>query len=216
VNFAPGTPAARNHRDLTDIRLGIDFDNTIVCYDGLFHAMALKQGLIPGDLAVNKTVVRDYLRKAGKEDAWTRMQGEAYGPNITQADGFPGVLDFFQRARDAGLSVTIVSHKTRNPYAGPAYDLHAGALAWLEKNGLAWCPVYLELTKQAKIDRIGELGCTHFIDDLPELFAEPSFPAKVRQILFDPAMQHTVGAMTKIQAWLEAWNVVVGPQGGGA
>ena len=27
--------------------IGVDFDNTIVCYDGLFHRVAVEQGLIP-------------------------------------------------------------------------------------------------------------------------------------------------------------------------
>jgi hypothetical protein len=29
------------------MRIGLDFDNTIACYDGVFHAAALERGLIP-------------------------------------------------------------------------------------------------------------------------------------------------------------------------
>ena len=46
--------------------LGLDFDNTLVRYDELFHKVALNKGLIKGDLPVNKMTIRDYLRKKGK------------------------------------------------------------------------------------------------------------------------------------------------------
>ena len=36
------------------MRIGVDFDNTLVCYDGVFHRAALERGLIPSDLAVRQ------------------------------------------------------------------------------------------------------------------------------------------------------------------
>ena len=80
------------------MRIGVDFDNTIVCYDGLFHRVALEQGLIPASLPANKGGVRDYLRQIGREDDWTAMQGTVYGARMLEASAFPGVLDFFRRA----------------------------------------------------------------------------------------------------------------------
>ena len=44
------------------MRLGLDFDNTIVSYDALFHKVALEGSLIPADVAPTKLNVRDYLR----------------------------------------------------------------------------------------------------------------------------------------------------------
>lgn len=180
------------------LRLGIDFDNTIVCYDQVFHQVAREQGLIPADLPVSKQAVRDYLRSMGQEDRWTEMQGYVYGPRLTDAQAFPGVLEFIQRQVRQGTSVFIVSHKTKHPYLGPKYDLHQAALAWLELNGffdprrigLPRDQVFLELTKKDKLARIGALACTHFIDDLPELLAEPDFPPRVVKVLFDPNDDH--------------------------
>jgi hypothetical protein len=43
-----------------------------------------------------------------------------------------------------------------------------------------------EETKQNKLSRISELGCTHSIDDLPEFLTETSFPQDVDRIFFDP------------------------------
>ena len=36
------------------------------------------------------------------------------------------------------------------------------------------------------MDRITQLGCTLFIDDLPEVLSHPGLPAGVQRILFDP------------------------------
>ena len=44
------------------MRLGLDFDNTIVCYDGLFHRVAREEGLIPAALPATKSDVRNHLR----------------------------------------------------------------------------------------------------------------------------------------------------------
>lgn len=168
--------------------IGVDFDNTIVSYDTLFHRVAADRGLIPASLPASKRAVRDYLREAGREDAWTEMQGEVYGARLDEAEPFPGVLDFFRACRANELAVVIVSHKTRHPYRGESYDLHAAARRWLAQHGLADIAVHLELTKAAKLARIAALGCTHFIDDLPEILGDPAFPATVRKVLFDPTL----------------------------
>ena len=55
------------------MRIGVDFDNTIVCYDEVFHRVALERKLISPSLRVNKGAVRDHLRTIGREDAWTEM-----------------------------------------------------------------------------------------------------------------------------------------------
>jgi len=192
------------------LRIGVDFDNTIVCYDQVFHRVALEQGLIPPTVPVSKGSVRDHLREAGNEDAWTAMQGYVYGVRMLDAPAFPGAIDFFRRAVRAGVRVHIVSHKTRYPYLGPKYDLHQAALDWLEKNGffdsadvgLTRRQVYLELHKHEKLGRIGALSCTHFIDDLPELLAEPSFPRQVERYLFDPKDEYpAVTAFRRVRSW---------------
>lgn len=175
--------------------VGIDFDNTIVCYDELFHRVATERGLLDEPVAATKGTVRDYLRRTDREPCWTELQGYVYGPGIVAAAPFPGVLDFFARCRRRGIRCIIVSHKTRTPFAGPPYDLHAAAHRWLAAQGLydaadsgiARDGVFLELTKEAKLERIGRERCDLFIDDLPELLSEPTFPADTRRILFSPA-----------------------------
>ncbi len=176
------------------MRLGLDFDNTIVCYDAIFHRVALEDGLIPADLPATKSDVRNHLRAMGREEAWTEMQGRVYGPRLREAAPYPGVLEFVRRVRAAGIPVAVISHKTRHPFLGEKHDLHAAAWGWLEQEGffdparigMARENVFLELTKRAKLERIGAWGCSHFIDDLPEFLGEAAFPAGVDRWLFDP------------------------------
>ena len=46
--------------------------------------------------------------------------------------------------------------------------------------------IFFELTKEAKMARIGALERTIFIDDLPEFLDEAAFPKGVERLLFDP------------------------------
>ena len=89
--------------------LGLDFDNTLICYDTLFHRVALDRGLIPADLPAQKNCVRDYLRQQDQEDQWTHMQGEVYGARITEAESFPAVLPTLQGLAQAGLPLRALA-----------------------------------------------------------------------------------------------------------
>ncbi|MFT4551414.1 MAG: methionine salvage enolase-phosphatase E1 [Chlamydiales bacterium] len=174
--------------------IGVDFDNTIVCYDQLFHTVALEQNLIPPSFPACKSEVRDFLRERNKEDTWTEMQGYIYGKRMVEAKPFPGVVNFFRECHNRDIEVYIVSHRTQRPYLGKQYDLHQAAEEWLGVQGfydpkgigLTQNKVYFELTKEKKIERIKTLQCTHFIDDLPEFLGDPSFPEGVERINFVP------------------------------
>ncbi|MCC7408192.1 MAG: hypothetical protein IT442_08975 [Phycisphaeraceae bacterium] len=196
--------------------LGVDFDNTIVCYDGVFHRVAVDLKLIPPGIGTGKNDVRDWLRAAGREDDWTRLQGIIYGTRILAAPPFPGVIDFFRGARVKGVRVMIISHKTRQPYLGEPCDLHEAAMGWLEHHGffeasgagLSRGDVCLELTKQEKLGRIAQARCTHFVDDLPEFLSESAFPQDVRKVLWDPRGQSPAGPWTAITAWKQLWAIL--------
>jgi hypothetical protein len=168
------------------MRIGIDFDNTIACYDELFHRVCLEAGWIPASLPRNKSDVRNHLRAVGREDDWTEIQGVVYGPRINEARPYPGVVEFITRARGRGIPVVIISHKTRHPYRGEKHDLHAAARCFLAHHGIVADEVFLEPTKEAKADRIRAHACTHFIDDLPEFLDLVTFNTDGQRILFDP------------------------------
>lgn len=195
------------------LRIGVDLDNTIVCYDSLFYELANEECAIPPDLPASKLAIRDHLRAIGRESLWTELQGRAYGAEMHRARPFVGVRAFFRAAIQAGFDLFIVSHRTKEPFAGDAYDLHAAAYDWLERQrffdsddvGLPRNHVFLETDKEAKCDRIRHLGCSHFVDDLPEFLSHPSFPRTVSRIVFDPDDLQPPGGPF-VQVW--SWHVI--------
>jgi hypothetical protein len=184
------------------MRIGIDFDNTIACYDGVFHAAALERGLIPPDIPRDKNSVRDFLNGSGRKDDFTELQGYVYGSRMDLVACYPGVCEFIAAARERH-DVFIISHKTRYPILGPKHDMHAAARGFLLAqhivcdNGVAPENVFFELTKEEKVARAAQLGVDVFIDDLPEILAMSGWPQPLRAILFDPDGQASSLAQNK-------------------
>jgi hypothetical protein len=174
------------------MRIGVDFDNTIADYEGVFHAAAMERGLIGADLAKGKNAVRDFLNNSGRKDDFTALQGYVYGSRMDLARPYGGFREFIAAARATGHDIFIVSHKTRFPLLGPKYDMHEAARAFLrdrELAGNAAVPheqIYFEETKEQKIERAAALDVDAFIDDLPEILAMPGLAERCRRILFAP------------------------------
>lgn len=194
------------------MNIGLDFDNTIVSYDSLFHQVALEKNLIPSELPVNKFEVRNYLREQGKEEVWTEMQGYVYGARMDEARAYQGAIDFLGWAKKTGHKVAIISHKTKFPFSGEKYDLHYAARSWIENHLHASHKplihaenIFFEPTKEAKIAKITSLKCDIFLDDLPEILKADNFPETTTRVLFDPEDKHSLNEVSilKINSWLE-------------
>jgi hypothetical protein len=193
------------------MHVGLDFDNTVVLYDRLFHRRALEEGLIPRGTAVNKRAVRDAIRALPDGDrSWTELQGRVYGRLLEEAEPAPGLERFLLACRDAGARVSIISHKTEYPALGERVSLRAAARAWIEgqgftvRFGLAPADVVFVATQDEKIDRIRRAGCTHFVDDLVEVLGRPDFPAGVERILYDPGRaSRPPGGVLALASWAQ-------------
>jgi hypothetical protein len=179
------------------MRIGLDFDNTIVSYDQLFHKVALERSLISPEVPINKVAVRDHLRRAGQEDIWTEMQGYVYGARMDEASAYSGAIDALKLLKLQGHKLFIVSHKTQFPYAGEQYDLHQSSSKWIVNQlQLSDSPlidhvdVFFNATKAEKIQKIEQLECDIFLDDLPEILSAEQFPKKTIRCLFDPEGHH--------------------------
>jgi hypothetical protein len=175
------------------MRIGLDFDNTIVCYDQAIQQLADELFHLPEEVPRTKLGLRDYLRCEGREAEWTVFQGELYGPGMRYAQPFEGATATMQQLIAEGHDLAIVSHRSRWPYEGRRHDLHNAAQEWiatrLRPAGI-FCsdrePVYFMESKHEKICRIAELGCAVFLDDLPELLCSSEFPDATTGILFKP------------------------------
>jgi hypothetical protein len=191
--------------------IGVDFDNTLIIYDDLLKKLALDRDLL-GDRAIEgKRQIRDALRaEPNGEIEWQKLQADAYGPCIGEARLAVGAARFLQLAREAGITVYTISHKTEwASQDRTGTSLRRAALDWMEANGLfadsvglSPAKVFFGATREEKIAHIRALRCTHFIDDLEETFAETSFPAGVARILYAPHPTPTPppGVMV-VQSW---------------
>jgi len=175
------------------MHVGIDFDNTLVGYDELFYVCALERGLIPTGLERTKQAVRAHLWKQKNGNTpWTELQGIVYGTRMDEAVVNPGAMQFLEFCNAHGISISVVSHKVRYPALGPHADLREAAFGWLEakgfldavRTGMRRSSVYFESSRGEKIARISSVGCTHFIDDLPEVLEHKDFPAGVRKFRY--------------------------------
>jgi hypothetical protein len=177
-------------------RIGIDFDNTIACYDQVFPVIAQELGFIAktGDFT-KAQVKKEILSTVDGDLNWQKLQGQIYGKYMNKAAFFPGFVEFLYLAKIRGHEVFVVSHKSPYGHFDEAkISLPEEAGKWLYANELvdanAWVlarkDIFFEPTRELKIDRIRELRCTHFIDDLQEVLDEAAFPADIIKYLFDP------------------------------
>ena len=178
------------------MRIGIDFDNTIAGYDAVFPAAARELELIPEDFEGGKREIRTAVRgQRDGEEKWRRLQGQVYGKYMDGAELIAGVDHFLMACRGRKESVFIISHKTEFGHHDPdRINLREKAKAWMsdrgffDTKGFAIPPenVTFEDTRAKKIARIKALECSHFIDDLPEVFVEEGFPEGTRKYLLAP------------------------------
>lgn len=194
--------------------IGLDFDNTIVSYENVYRELAKAYGVDLTSAGSAKNLLRDHLKKQGREEEFTTLQGEVYGPGMRQAKPYPGFIDFLKETSRRGWGVKVISHRTRRPLAGTAHDLHQAARDWMAGLGLEALGLreaYFEETKEAKLKKIGICGCCLFVDDLPEILKHPNFPTECARFLFSPDLTSPCsgdglprGGWREVQAWLEA------------
>ena len=195
-----------------ELRIGIDFDNTIINYDDVFCATAKRGSLIRSAFSGGKQAVRDAIRLLPDgELAWQRLQGQVYGKGIAEAKMVAGVEPFLRRCRLEGCAVVVVSHKTEYGHYDPdRVNLRKAALDWMAAQGLfdrdqgvKLENVYFESTRAEKLARIAALGLTHFIDDLEEVLTDPGFPPDVKRILFADDGQSPAASYISCSTWRE-------------
>ncbi|RJE75756.1 hypothetical protein BGP78_15505 [Pseudoalteromonas sp. MSK9-3] len=172
--------------------IGIDFDNTIADYTGVFHEVARKLGWIPPHIGQSKTQVKEFFITQNQEPKWTELQGIVYGSHITLAPAYQHCLDVLKQLKQQGHKLIIISHKTKYPIIGEPTDLHQAATHWLKEKGFTECgtapinvnDIYFNETKSEKVEQIKLNKCDVFIDDLEEILAHDQFPKQCKKILF--------------------------------
>lgn len=202
------------------IKIGLDFDNTLVRYDNLFHRLAVEKGFIDQSFPKNKLSIRNFFRENNIEREFTLLQGEVYGSRILEAEIADGMFETLMNFKSKNYSMVLISHKTKTPFLGPPYDLHKAAIDWLteynffEKRGLNWDfnQVFFASTKIEKAELISQQKCSHYVDDLPEIL--DLLPTKVEKILYDPTQMHQLSSAQstykKVKHWSHIYELIVG------
>lgn len=194
--------------------IGIDFDNTIVCYDDAIKILAEELFSVPSEVPKTKMGIREYLKNKYGESEWTAFQGKLYGPGIKHAKLFEHSKEILQKLQNAGHTVAIISHRSKNPYSGDLYDMHKAAREWIREklsseNGYLVSSenIHFLETKREKITKIRQLKCQIFIDDLPEILKDPQFPKKTKKILFSQSINVSeMRELSKNTVQIRAWD----------
>jgi len=181
------------------VRIGIDFDNTIINYHNVFHSLACEHGYLTEFVAKNKENVKQaILEKYGNDMPWQKLQSIAYGKAIFQAKAFEGALSVFQELKAQGHQLFIVSHKSETSHYDPTVQLRSFALQWLKSNNFVDeklidnSSLYFLETLDKKITTISELNLDIFIDDLDKVILHKHFPKTTIGIGFGESRDSTI------------------------
>ena len=199
------------------IKLGLDFDNTLIDYDEVFYEIAFDKNLIPKNIGKTKVEVRKFLKDKGEEELFTLLQGEVYGSKINLAKQSTGMFETLKILKEQNIELFIVSHKTLYPYAGPKFDLHQSALKWLKLNNFFDTNqlnfkkenIYFELTIENKIKRIESIGIPHYVDDLTKILE--LIKPTIKRLHYNPkADLSNINDIVTLRSWEEIHKVLKG------
>jgi hypothetical protein len=173
------------------IKLGIDLDNTIICYDNLIHNLAKKK--FPKiKLKKNirsKKIIKNKIIKFYNNNQWTKLQGIIYGEKILDAKLFNNFKEGIKKLKDE-FEIFIISHKTNKAAIGKDINLRNAAKKFLKQNDISFCKnelvnrnkILFASTQKEKIKLIKNKKIDIFIDDLDIILQ--SLPNQIKKIHF--------------------------------
>ena len=199
------------------LKIGLDFDNTIINYENLFFELLKSEHFISADTPLmSKTEVKKYLIGQDKNDLrWQALQAKAYGENINQATCFEGVFPFIKWAKQQGHQISIVSHKTETSNYDHSVKLRYWATKWMEENKLIGVgpqqidpsEIHFVNSVDEKISSITAMKFDLFVDDLPKIIEHHLFPKETLGILFAPSSFNS-NTYLQVSSWPQLKNQV--------
>jgi 5'(3')-deoxyribonucleotidase len=197
------------------IRLGIDFDNTITNYDGVFSKVAVSENMIRKDTshAFNtKADVKNYLININEEEKWTELQGLVYGKYIKFAKPQNNLIQTIKLLTESDIFLCIVSHRTKFPFIGEKTNLHDAARQWLNENLfqlISDTNIYFEETIENKVKRANSLNLDFFVDDLPKILLNEKLSKNITKILYKPEKSCKNNNLIEVQDWSEVGDIIL-------
>ena len=171
------------------MRLGIDLDNTIICYDQLFSSLSEVVG------TNKKDVKKDLMAADPSGKLWNQLQAKVYGPELSNARLYPGVVEFFEICKKLDWEIEILSHKTKVSNFDQKTPLRAPAKKFLDSYKIFnEIPVRFFETLDSKIEGIKNGKFDLFIDDLNAVLMHKEFPSSTLGL-----QAHTVHSFKNIR-----------------
>lgn len=190
---------------MTQIKIGIDLDNTIINYQNSFKKILKKKKIYLK--SVNKNKVKFLANNNLKFKNWTQAQEEIYGYYISWAKPFKHFKNFEKFAINNKIKLYIISHKTKYSQYTKKYNLHHQSNKWIKKNICSkFYQIFYVNTLNKKIKKIKEIKPDYFIDDLVEIFKDKNFPKKIKKIYFSETKDNKI--MT-LNSWKKIKNFIV-------
>lgn len=168
--------------------IGIDLDNTIINYSKIFERKAKENVNLRS--VKNKDDIKKILFQRNDIQTWKKIQSEVYGESLYLAKPYIGFISKLKNILKKN-EIKIISHKTKVSYFNNSINLHDVTKVWLEKNIFSKLnqiekskiKLFLEITKNNKINKIIDEECDIFIDDLEEILK--LLPNKIIKYLFN-------------------------------
>ena len=202
--------------------IGLDFDNTIANYDSVFKEISFQYDLLEDGWQGTKKELKQIILALPKgEETWMKIQGKVYGEFMHKAELMPGVANFLFHCKIKEIPICVISHKTEyGHFDEKKISLRDEAMKWMgEKNlfnksyfSLTKDQVFFSNTRKQKVEKISTIGCSHFIDDLVEVFEEPHFPKDTKKILLDASCQDSKKKPSVFNNWTDINNTLLGEQ----
>ena len=195
------------------IKLGIDLDNTIICYDRLIYNIAKKKfpKLNLKNEKISKKDIKNEIIKSYGNEQRTKLQGIIYGKKILNSNLFDGFYQTIEELKN-DFELFIISHKTKYPALGEKVNLRDSAKRFLKKHKISFCKnelikkknIHFADTKNKKIDIISRNQIDIFIDDLDEILK--LLPKNVLKIHFSKkkTIYKNFSNWKKIKIYLES------------
>jgi hypothetical protein len=169
------------------MRIGFDFDNTIVNYDLVFSQIADQLNLEYLDSPKN-SIKNYYEVELGQRNLWKKVQFKVYCELISKIEPSDKFIALIHWLIENKHDIFIVSHKTENiKINNKNLNLREPAKKWLERNIPIFNKerIFFESSAIAKIRKIKLLSLDFFVDDLVTILNHRQFPLSTKKILFN-------------------------------
>jgi hypothetical protein len=175
--------------------VGLDLDNTLIDYTQAYFKIAEIFGITLVDL--NKDSIKQHLTDYKNNDVeWQRFQSILYTKGLDYAELAPGLLNFLKFCKTKRVKVSVVSHKTLTTSKKFGnLNLRTPALKWLKEQQLIPTLISLEdiffcPSKSLKIEKINQLKCDIFVDDLEEVLNDSNLNFDVKKVQFSNELKN--------------------------